>query len=104
MPRPSSPHPGSEGQVEASGLVTANFFLSCCDFLGLRQMGCEQAAKELFLAYVTLTELGGGAYRSARPPLVIYGEPEAQKGQGACPASHIELEGDAKAPEIPWFS
>lgn len=64
-------------------------------------MGREQAAKELFLAYVTLIELGGGAYRSARPPPCYMWEPEAQKGQGACPASHSELEGEAEAPVIP---
>lgn len=82
MPRPSSPHPGSEGQVEASGLVTANFFLSCCGFLGLGQMGHEQAAKELFLAYVTLTELVRGLQLSKTTPLLYMGNLRPRKGKG----------------------
>lgn len=50
MPLPSSPLPGSEGQVEAPGLAMANFFLSYCDFPELRQIEREQTAKyELFL-------------------------------------------------------
>lgn len=73
---PSPPHPASEGQVETPYLATANFFLSCYNFWGLRQVESEQpAAKyELFLTYMTPWQRWEGSYRSARPlPRYIWG-------------------------------
>lgn len=75
MPPPSPPHPGSEGQVEVPSLTTANFFLSCCDFVGLRQIESEQLGDnhELFLIWKTAWQSPEGLAAHGDHPLFTYG-------------------------------
>lgn len=83
MPPPSSSDPGPEGQVETSGLATANFSLSCHDFLGLRQVGSEQAAKyKLFLACMTPAELGESLQISKTTFLLYVEKQRPREGKG----------------------
>lgn len=80
--------------------------MTCCHFLGLRQIDSEKPAAntELFLTWLPPAKLGGGrAYRSASLPSAFTRGTEGERGKGLAQLCR-EFEGDARAPVIPWGS